>query len=275
MEGNKMSSNTREQHFRKVFVDNEKKNPELTKILEKVNFDLLRKLLLDKAERSGIDPERFNFVGPDRISHYAGLQEYGTYNPETNIIGLDYERIKNICIRREGERFINLLILKLLIHESIHGVSKSRCIGFSDPKFSFQPQYSKRQSGYNQFLKYSEFDEGVTEKMATEVFEDYLENSNFTTEEERKTFRDFFARISGIVGYQKNIELINLVIEKISENFNQSQKVVWEAIMRGKFKGEEIGNEDIFTDTFGQNTMSRLAKLKDDEDIAGFMESIR
>ena len=108
-----------------------------------------------------------------------------------------------------------------------------------------------------------------------EVFEDYLENSNFTTEEERKTFRDFFARISGIVGYQKNIELINLVIEKISENFNQSQKVVWEAIMRGKFKGEEIGNEDIFTDTFGQNTMSRLAKLKDDEDIAGFMESIR
>lgn len=252
-----------------------KKNPELEKILSKVDFDLLKSILQRVAARSNINPDTLNFLGPARIAHQAhDWAAAGTYHPGKNTIGLSYERIQN---RAEDFNLdINFVTLALLFHEEVHATSKVKCLGL-ESQLGQYPFKKRMQIGYRQHiveikspedlykpaLLYDLFNEGVTEKLSREVFSEYVRRIGRFDKKDIQRYENAWYERPEEMSYEIPMELVETFINKISDAAGIGRKTVWHALIRGMYEGEEFQDQELrtlFSELIAPDFLNRLAQ---------------
>ncbi len=102
------------------------KSPELRKFLEKIDFSLLETIFLERARKSGVSLEDFNFLGLERIEPFA-LSGGGEYKAGTNTIGLNASSIARNFREEYPDLDPDLRLLELLSHEESHATAGAEC----------------------------------------------------------------------------------------------------------------------------------------------------
>jgi hypothetical protein len=99
-----------------------KEDPELSKIIERIDFHTLRSIFEETARKCGVDPHSLNFVASERIVH-ASLDPSGAcYMASENAIGLSYDKLKDVAARLEID--LELLALDCICHEETHATAR-------------------------------------------------------------------------------------------------------------------------------------------------------
>jgi hypothetical protein len=253
------------------------KGPELENFLQRVDFDLLEDIFKKIAEKSDINPETLNLVNRERIFEKSSLGEEGTENAG------GYEPVKNIIAfsAREMEKFQqtdfsgihpDVLKLYILCHEETHATAKTVCkggfarsrraevqMGYQQTKFK-KTLFGKRPKQFFEFLN-----EGVTDKLTREVFQEYTTATAFSNTDELSKFRK-----KAETYYSPYVTLVDALISKINSETNIPEEVIWKSIIRGMYEGEDLMGEELrqaFDEAISRGFVERLAIAKTADDI--------
>ena len=276
----------REEEARLERVEKVKQSEDLRSFLKEVDFRILRNIFERFVEKSQVDSHTLNLIKSDRISSRTGGwgNSIGSYSSTENIIGLDFDRLKTVYDNHQ-EINIRLAALFALIHEEVHATSKVQFRGLE-----VSPDYSRHRedrSGYHVSILrreradpnerpihedlYKDFDEAVTEKLALEVFEEYITATGFSTRDAVAKFRDLRTKHpEDISPYEKNLLFLETLIERITHEIWVSHDLVWRAIIRGKYEGEDFQDPELrsaFSDMLGDDFLNMFATgaiLKDE-----------
>lgn len=229
--------------------------PEIATVVAKIDFAYLKKFFQNIARQATTDSREINFLERDRV--FSGSNAYDDYH---NIINLTDEiGIAASVEWSPTER--EVLILRFLIHEEIHAISKIICIGEQssthnpDSNYYVQAGFARFSEGgrppmyspYSAAMKYGAFvafEEGVTEKLALEATKQYLFDHGWGLEEIDKTL-DKVQDYINLTPYGEWVGLVNKLIAKLAKTTGQGKKVVWESLIRGKMEGEKFEDQEI------------------------------
>ncbi|MGD0729128.1 MAG: hypothetical protein ABR981_03580 [Candidatus Micrarchaeaceae archaeon] len=237
----------------------------IKELINEIDFKTLKKLFSEEYERAGLDPQGMNFVGPRHIYSNAGWSNAGSYYPGPNVIGVDVGHTESYYTNDQFDK--KILLLHILFHEEAHAVEKVEChIGEKEDKDYNNMGYEKQKleknpKGHSSNIvkRYFElFSEGVTDKLAMEITEKYIDIKNLAKEDEVIKFkRDL--RTKG--PYWFNQHIVDVFISKLSRSSGISPKVVWEAIKTGALRGDNLYSGE-------------LREFLDSEVGAEFMDSL-
>ncbi|MFA5777418.1 MAG: hypothetical protein WC906_03195 [Parcubacteria group bacterium] len=271
----KETAEERERLFAEKFIEeNEKQHiPEWEDFLKKVDFPLLKNIFSKLLKQCGIPEEKMNFIVPEKIFSREWEIGAGTYWPEFNVITLS-KVIEDKGYNPEIKR------LRALIHEEIHAMSKSICIGWSPEKGTFKnqqtgffrsiykdakiqsPVYNDPQKGGTSCEFFAVFNEAVTEKITGELTKEYLTQSNWP----RNEIEDYEKEIKEHRHYTYGniVPLINTIIIKMSLRLKIPRETIWNAIKRSYVEGEKFEDQKIiglFEETFGKGFLDDFSDL--------------
>lgn len=66
------------------------------------------------------------------------------------------------------------------------------------------------------------------------------------------------------MSYASEVDLIERAMKRLAKKNQQSEKVVWEALVRGLMEGEDLENEEIkalFRESFGPDFLKELSEM--------------
>lgn len=170
----------------------------------------------------------------------------GAYNQTLNIVILNPMRMEakientpTYSLDKNTAR--GWLLARILIHESVHAYSKTRCFGFE--KFRGKEGKVKVQSGletktygvtnfHAELVKEDSRDlnEGLVDFIAVDLFDRYVERLGFANSEEIKKFKDFFEQVCDPYILQK--AFISESIFKAADDAGVGASFVYEAFIR-------------------------------------------
>ncbi len=243
-------------------------------LIASVNFPRLRELASSLTRRSGLSLEEINFLVSGDIYQFDNPFNLGCFIPEGNLICLNGDslqkgtRLLKNAYGRElptYEVLLRLRTLEVLIHEEIHALSYTRLdrwhedVKISDPfrkDSGTSGGYEGKQSGYHSLIRTTDpkdarypkktssfelFDEGVTEKIAQELFAKYLEEEDDIDISDIALYRRFL-QIHGKEAnpYAELIKLVESVVRKIAQSSGFDGTTVWQSIIRSKFEGLDL-----------------------------------
>jgi hypothetical protein len=225
--------------------------PEARKILESLDLDVVRDILIEKLKRAGLAQDQVNFISSARILFYKkfGLvQPHGAFEPVANMIAINYYRLLAISSSE-----IRSLMLRAAIHEEVHAVSRVVCRvdSYGDTE-AVSLGLARQESGQrgNDFIL---LEEGITEKFAQEIFGEY----------NRRTGGE---KVSGdlppIEAYDLCVKLVDVVIGKISAKRQIPITTVWDAILEAKLRGRDLQEPELWGDLTEMFTPSVMEKIK-------------
>jgi len=256
---------TRELVTRKEAELIKKENPEFEELLTQVDFEWMKKAFQAILARFKIDPDTINFVEPGMVVPDNSIRGLASYDPD-KLIRINYEEIgKNL--RWSSNPAVVLAII--ILHEECHAISRNICVGYFDYDEEGRRNI-KAKSGYAQHIigvegdktvtqseSYSLFDEGVTEKIARELVIKYLESHpNLEDLNKRKKIYEDDSKPKV---YNLAVSLVEAMIVKIANETGVSREMVWQAIVRGKIEGEDLGDAD-FREMFSEVFTSQFLK---------------
>lgn len=259
-----------EEAARVRFVEKPAKDPELENILSQVDFGLLRGIFERIVERCGLDPRSMNFVGPERIAHSGLGLSTASYLAAENIIGIAYQKLRP----RAEELGVDSVTaaVETLCHEETHATSRVECRGleqwWADPatqRMSTKTGYSRWVEGRNKpadFFFYL-FNEGVTEKLSREVFREYAQGSGFPDGVAVATIERAFIEKSTEVPYGVPVKFVEALIAKLHHETGVDQKLVWQALIRGMYEGEEFRDQELrsmFAEVISTDFLDKLSR---------------
>ncbi len=266
-------------------------HPELGKILERIDMDVLNKIIMETATACGVDPERFSFVSKERF--ITSTEATGEYFPGKNLIAINYEKLKDITNKKKVfSEYLDLRILSTIVHEITHATSKSECYGSRrvddggyDAQFSVTG-YERRAQGPQDQVKvpfrergglnadFRIFNEAVTEKLAREYIKKYLSLSHFDTEKKIDSYLELRNEHPETLPYSSAIKALELFIAKVAEYTGNSKEIVWQSIIRGYYEGEKF--EDLEIEKFLEEIFAPgfLTALAEDLSSNELLESI-
>lgn len=270
----------REELAKRRFVEGGEKNPELERILQGIDFVEMERIFKNIAARSGINTETMSFITPEGIEHgSAGWSAVAAYDKEGNLITLSYEKIKEVADALGLDT--ELAVIKVLCHEETHATSKIECYGLGttllDPQFRRDEKegYGRYRRGrnYEEFLFYL-FDEGVTEKLAREVFIEYARATGIAHTEAFTKFMQVLKEKPTQMSYAVPVEFVEAFIKKISDISKTSKDAVWRAVVRGQREGVELLSEqmqEVLKEVVPPEFLEKLAHAHSDEDLENLM----
>jgi hypothetical protein len=236
---------------------------ELRRVLQLVNFDELKTLFLEEAESLGVNTEGLNFLGRERVASYdSDAHPEGQYSVFYNLIYL--------ALGEKGE-MSDVSKIQFLIHEQTHAISKNVCHGINKKRKWERPNL--RETGYykNRLdgppLKFEGkekeavfvfFNEGVVEKLSREITFKYLTGK--MDPEKIEGLQKFVEK----QGYQLGVDIVDLMINKISEKTGNDKELIWAVFKKGLLNGLSFEEENIsafFEKEFGVNFLDELADL--------------
>lgn len=238
----------------------EKKRPNFLEELEsfkrKVDFDVLKNIFRDILDRSGLEGKKVKLV-----------EEFGV-NPNDDI-GAGYASghisVSEEAYYRVDEKIRDVAMLHAIIHEEVHATT--------DRKF-----YLPNSSGYDRLDRFTQMNEAVTERLALEIAREYIDRTHFegglegikerlgTEKDKEKTLEEFFDEKFGV--YQKSRAWLDEFIIALSEYAGVSQKLVWEALVRGAYHQENLKDfEDFFDEVYYPKFTQNLSRAKRPEEL--------
>lgn len=239
--------------------------------LDKVDFDLLRNVFEDVYKKCGLDFSRMKFVDRDGIEFFNDVLYYAACAGtefEVDESGEEKER-SFLRFNPANYKFIlpilkermkkKLLTLKLLVHEQVHVTQQNNGTEVIDvgehkvnTKFSgiSRQRYSEEDGDFKTVL--TAFNEGLTEKIADMVLDEYLKRSGNTHLAQE--------------GYYKTYDigrvLIDILVNKIATFSGVPEDQVFNALVRASYDGQSILDESLFTDG-GEEIKRFIEEYKD------------
>lgn len=260
----------REEAARIRLVEKKEKDPELEEVIKQVDFGVLRKIFEEIAEKSGLNPRLMNFIRPERIAHWSlSVGAAGSYSVYENIIGISYQELKKWA--KQLNISPQIVAIHILCHEETHATGKVECRGleqwWADPNLK---QMSKKM-GFARIIEernkpidflFHLFDEGVTEKLSREVLQEYIRRADFQNKEAIAGIRRVLVEKPIEMPYAVPVKFVEALIAKISHETGINQSVVWQAIIRGMYEGEDFKDpelRDLFAETISPDFLDKLA----------------
>lgn len=272
-------------------------------VIDKIKFGQLRSMLTEIGIRSGVDPDKLNFVTMDRVSgNKLGKGVDASYISDKNLIDIDPDNLEYEI--REFNIPRNAVTLKLLCHELVHSSNRTFFQGSIEyekgeiDRFSYLSGYQQKTEvkvgdSIEKANQFHFFDEGVTEKLARELAVRYLEQQKMLGQYDLlspedldraidiyKNFPTFGRRNGDEVTYSyqdASVEVVNAFIDRISNDSGLSAKMVWESIIRSQFEGEDLSSQEmkeLFETFFSPAFAEKLANL-DGSEMLDLINEIR
>ncbi|MFA6170904.1 MAG: hypothetical protein WC715_00365 [Patescibacteria group bacterium] len=262
----------REQKFIDDFVEmwGRQNLPEWESFFDKIDFNLLRDLFSELEKKCGITADRSNFIWPEKI--ISSEATYSNYDGKYNLIKLrapgsiptSPESEKKYYYERLAETYgtEEMNMLHTIVHEEAHAISKNICVGL-EPSGHHKAHAKEIQSGYHN-NDFGLFNEGVTEKIAREILEKYLNSSGWSNEEKELYRRNRKINPEKFT-YSVEVTLVDAIIKKLAIKNKLPKDQIWNALKRGFIEGERImENKEIvslFKETFGRDFLTELKRL--------------
>ena len=233
--------------------------------LKGVDFEKLRTIFTNIYRRSGFDPQTMNFIGPEGIILFQPAGVRGMYEVGRNCISIAPENmLMPIEDGRSYERaFFNMILA--LIHEQTHAVSKNissaQYRGDYEQSKTMQTGYTVMMNGARRFFE--QFNEGVVEKLARQIADEYFEQVGWT-KEDVEAYKKRKEEHPETMHYAENIQTVEFIVDRVSEFAGVSKTTVFEALVSGLMHGEIFKEEevkDLFAQAFGWDFLSRLSTL--------------
>ncbi len=235
---------------------------------EWIDFHELREIFAEHVRRSGLDSEQMNFVEEKDIikdppafkSPLAG----GWYSAKDKKITIHTLMAEVLATRDKKDA--KDLVLEMICHEEAHAVSYSHYEEEQDDALlSLMKKGSiKVQIGFDQQnietkgslimksdTKLRWFNEGVTDELASVVYQEYVRRSG-SGEEKKYDSKYPLARI-----------FVRTFCERLGEECGIPKEVVWQSVVREYLSGTDLLNgevADLLNEVFSDKFVARLAR---------------
>jgi hypothetical protein len=251
-------------------------DPEIAKHLEKIDFEKLRDVYLQKISDLGLNPEEFRdkFVSNDEnfkdIGFVRGLIVSGgayekSRESKEGVIRFDrkfFDNFKNsfwMSLSENKEQDMNDKVQLVLMHEEAHALSffnESESGSGHKTSVTVQGGYSEQTIKTKFYVipsldrKHTFFNEAVTDVIAKEMFKEYTQREP-----------------SDLVGSPRRLKnvVFENIIEKICIECGIEKDILLNVIMRGYFGGpEDLSGEKmgrLFGSIFPKDFEQRLRKM--------------
>lgn len=244
---------------------------EAKKVIENIDYKTLKSIFDEMRLRAGATGVS-GFCGPERIAIDNGIG------------GGQYEMKKGIAIaprflsKREPEDISPVAfrnhIFSAAIHEETHASSKNSEDIPKGAKYLWMRMKSlfKRSSPYEvsgydrrQFYKgsqersFMDFNEGVTDKIAEEVYAEYLKRRG---EKNIVSDQNHPAQYN-VEAYLGSRAMVTGFIEIVAKSTGVPSETVWEAVKQGYMTGLDLRETELqeaFEEIFSEEFMDRMAK---------------
>ena len=231
--------------------------PELEAVLEQVDFKALEDMFRQRIASLGLDPEAAHFVPYNEISDMTKLGNFrgqgGVYKEEDKKIQLSHPLIKHVTKIRsleENSPSYTESVVSMLCHEETHAVSGQECeewkstvlpfVEKRERNIGFMQKPANRIGGkvvmYPEKARFVMFNEGVTDMIGEEIYHAYSDTKSEAGGLELEQY---------LALYTTGRKLVSAVLEKISDECDLPPELVWRALQRGYFAGDDLGNETI------------------------------
>lgn len=270
----------------------EKKN--LENFINKVDFELLKKVFITKLHKVGINTSNINsdFVMREEIFQTPLIQKILSFY---NIKG-DFENVRDGSAKRirlnethvkisewlknqdprtrDSEEFYSSM-LSVLCHEEVHAVSHHSCTEWESKNYllnesSERSGLSVRNIEQHKLFKttntsntfFTLVDEGVTDMMAEEIYNDYSKQQNSI---EQRPY---------VAGYPDARSVLNAFLDKISLECELDREVLWGAIVKSKMLGAQLGDDrvnQLFGDALPEKFWQKLATATPKQKIKPYL----
>ena len=266
-----------------------KSSSEMEVALNKIDFSKLNNLFSEVAEKYGIERNKINFLGPERIFGTNPGLFSGSYQNDGNII-LIGDRLKNHPEKNQNEideeKFLidhfgslEMAFLSTIVHEETHAVGRNFCVGRFNILDWDQHDFDYSESGYSKKVTgtkhrkengdvsfapasdfYVAFNEGVTERLSREILFRYAESSTYPSPEMIDKYKEGLMDNKHV--YTEEVDLVSFVLSRLSQETGQSEDFWWDSIVRGYFLGGELDKpetQEIFNKAFGADFLKHLS----------------
>lgn len=222
--------------------------------LQKVDFDLLRSIFEEIYQKAGLGIDEMEFIKKEDIEFFydvfyfaatAGTEPVidrntGEIVAERSALHFNPANFKFITPVLKEKLRKRLLTLKLLIHEEVH---TTQFRGYQEFEEKDGTPIHADVSGLTSNDEYLDrirvaFNEGLVEKIADKVMEEYLKrsgNSHMIQEGYYKT-------------YDIGRMLIDILIHKIHTYSGVPEDQVFNALVRASYDGQDILDDELFKD---------------------------
>lgn len=247
-------------------------DPEIREQLTDFDFLLLRTILEEYYKKSNLDPKRLQPIPLERISgrvtSWSGAM---SHDPVRGIIKTNKERLYATATKFKLQ--IKALLEYLLIHEEIHAISRISIEGSATD----MEQPVIQRGGFDKFERYRAgegedtyiqsresytlFEEGMTDKLALEVYGKYCAAKGLKGGEYENIVK--FIRENPGSPYRDAITFIDIFIKRLAAESGTSEELVWGGLVRGKLEGTDLDDkefEQLFSEMFSDRFLSLLAK---------------
>lgn len=240
------------QNIQQVFF--KKSTEKIQEDLEQVDFDLLRTIFQEIYEKAGLGADEMKFVKKEDIAYFYDLFYFAATTGtepvfdtvtkeevgERPTLHFNPANFKFITPILNGELRKRLLTLKLLIHEQVH---VTQFQGYEELKDGDGIPVSVEVfglTGNDKNLKRTRvaFNEGLVEKIADNVLEEYLRRSGNSSMIDK--------------GYYKTYDigrmLIDILIHKIHTYSGVPEDQIFNALVQASYEGQDILDDELFKD---------------------------
>ncbi len=230
-------------------INETERDPELERMLAKIDWDWLKQKLASPLQHTDIDPASLNFLTPERITTDDSLESEALYSIRDNQLLIKIEEIQEV--QKQWQVPLELMFLYLIAHEEVHIVSKSECVGLfgDDPKYTLRTGYSlfhgNDKDESREFDTYTVLEEGLTDRWAREVVLEYLQaHPDFADAAGTAEFRAKLTDDHWHKKYDLEVSVVEAMIDHLAQETEVKPETVWNAMLRGKLEGEDLTRQD-------------------------------
>ncbi len=271
-----------------------KSSPEMEAALSKIDFQKLENLFYDIAQKYGIDRNRLNFLGAEKIFGTKIGIPIGSYSADGNIILIEdlfAESKKPLAQWQEEGRerskeiygSLETLFLAMVVHEETHAVARNFCVGRFTVKGWNEHSFEHDESGYHKRIIHSKkkneegettyamfnkffvaFNEGITERLSRHILTKYCDDTNWPPVEIVKKYKESISNNVAGLNYNEEIDLVSFVLGCLSRETGQDEDFWWDKIVEGYFRGgflDKPETQELLRKAVGPEFLSDISRL--------------
>ncbi len=242
------------------------------------------------AIRAGVDPKQLNKLKPEDIINaaIAPVSAEDTHTPA----GIYYVTSNKVAINKQAiykaaQKFEvdpKLMTIETICHELAHAISRQEVHFFQDfdsqtmmfkdvamtrgayrsSKFETTKNSRGKVVNSKEASFYEMLDEGITETLANEIFQEYVKRTGLAGQQEME---DYSAKYSEneTRQYPILVKCVKLLCKKISQKAQVDEVVVWKSFVRGVFRFDTLADQEVkqwFEEFFSPALLDQISRAK-------------